>query len=117
MVRVNCPNLTFHPLGTFANAAGNTVKAATPAEARSSCVGDAQYDLPQCPREPTMLPPLDIFKVQDGAYIWKAAAENFELGKSKIEQLAMQDRVEYMIFSQTTGDKTHILDGPYKKLS
>ena len=64
-----------------------------------------------------MLAPLDIFKIQDGTYIWKGAAENFELAKSKVEQLAMNAPGEYMIFSQTTGNKTLILDGPTKKAS
>jgi hypothetical protein len=61
-----------------------------------------------------MLATLDIFKVQDGTYIWKGAAENFELAKSKVEQLAMHAPGEYMIFSHTTQDKTFILDGPTK---
>jgi hypothetical protein len=62
-----------------------------------------------------MLAPLDIFKMQDGTYVWKAAAESFELAKSKIEQLAMNAPGEYMIFSQTTRNKTFILDGPTKR--
>jgi hypothetical protein len=53
-----------------------------------------------------MLAPLDIFKMQDGAYVWKAAAESFEVAKSKVEQLAANAPGEYMIFSQTTRDKT-----------
>jgi hypothetical protein len=53
-----------------------------------------------------MLAPLDISKMQDGAYVWKAAAESFEVAKSKVEQLAANAPGEYMIFSQTTGDKT-----------
>jgi hypothetical protein len=44
--------------------------------------------------------------MQDGAYVWKAAAESFEVAKSKVEQLAANAPGEYMIFSQTTGDKT-----------
>jgi len=35
-----------------------------------------------------MLAPLDIFKLQDGTYVWKAAADSFELAKSKVEELA-----------------------------
>jgi hypothetical protein len=64
-----------------------------------------------------MLAPLDIFKLQDGSYIWKGAAENFELAKSKVEQLAMQAPGEYMIFSHITQNKTFILDGPTKRPS
>jgi hypothetical protein len=52
-----------------------------------------------------MLAPLDIFKMQDGSYVWKAAAESFELAKSKVEELATNAPGEYMIFSQTTGNK------------
>jgi hypothetical protein len=63
-----------------------------------------------------MLAPLDIFKMQDGAYIWKAAAESFEVAKSKVEQLAMTAPGEYMIFSQNTQEKTIILDGPTNRI-
>jgi hypothetical protein len=56
----------------------------------------------------TVLPPLDIFKMQEGTYIWKAAADTFELAKSKVQQLAVVAPGEYMIFSQTTGKKTVI---------
>jgi len=36
-----------------------------------------------------MLAPLDIFiKMEDGTYVWKAAADSFELAKSKVEELA-----------------------------
>jgi hypothetical protein len=45
---------------------------------------------------------LDIFKKQEGTYVWKAAAETFELAKSKIQQMATIAPGEYMIFSQTT---------------
>ena len=53
----------------------------------------------------TVLAPLDIFKMQEGSYVWKAAAENFELAKSKVKQLATTAPGQYMIFSQTTGKK------------
>lgn len=59
-----------------------------------------------------MLAPLDIFRVQNGSYVWKAAAESFEVAKSKIEQFARSAPGEYMIFSQTTQNKTFIHDGP-----
>ena len=53
-----------------------------------------------------MLAPLDIFiKMEDGTYLWKAAADSFELAKSKVEELAAKAPGEYMIFSQTTGNK------------
>ena len=53
-----------------------------------------------------MLAPLDIFiKTEDGTYVWKAAADSFELAKSKVEQLAVTSPGEYMIFSQTTQNK------------
>jgi hypothetical protein len=63
-----------------------------------------------------MLTPLDIFKMQDGSYVWKGAAESFEVAKSKVEQLAMNAPGEYMIFSQTTQEKTLILDGPTNRI-
>ena len=53
-----------------------------------------------------MLEPLDIFiKMEDGTYMWKAAAESFELAKSKVQRLATTFPGEYMIFSHTTGTK------------
>ena len=61
-----------------------------------------------------MLAPLDIFKMHDGTYVWMAEAENFEVAKSKVEQLALHAPGEYMIFSQTTQNKTFIHDGPTK---
>ena len=55
-----------------------------------------------------MFAPLDIFRMQDGAYVWKGTAESFELAKCKVEQLAAKEPGKYMIFSQTTGKKTVI---------
>jgi hypothetical protein len=53
-----------------------------------------------------MIEPLDIFiKLQDGTYVWKAAAESFELAKSMVEELAANAPGEYMIFNQDTGNK------------
>ena len=52
-----------------------------------------------------MFAPLDVFKVEDGAYIWKATAESFELAKSTVQRLAATSPGEYMIYSQTTGNK------------
>jgi hypothetical protein len=53
-----------------------------------------------------MLAPLDIFiKMEDGTYVWKAAADSLELAKSKVKQLAANAPGEYMIFSQTTQNK------------
>lgn len=65
-----------------------------------------------------MLQPLDIFKMQEGSYVWKAAAENLEIAKSKVQQLATVAPGEYMIFSQTTGKKTIIpLDATKRSFS
>ena len=64
-----------------------------------------------------MLAPLDIFKMQDGTYVWKGAAESFEVAQSKVQQLARSAPGEYMIFSQATGKKTLILDGPPNRKS
>jgi hypothetical protein len=56
--------------------------------------------------------PLDIFKMEkDGTYLWKGAAENFELAKSTVERLATSSPGEYMIFSQTTGKRIVVKDG------
>jgi hypothetical protein len=64
-----------------------------------------------------MLAPLDIFKMQTGTYVWKAAAESFEVAKSKVEQMARIAPGEYMIFSQATQNKTLIIDGPPERIA
>ena len=59
-----------------------------------------------------MIEPLDIFiKTNDGTYLWKAAADSFELAKSTVQRLATTSPGEYMIFSQTTGNKIVVKDG------
>jgi hypothetical protein len=59
-----------------------------------------------------MLAPLDIFiKMEDGTYGWKAAADSFEIAKSTVKRLATNSPGEYMIFSQTTGNKIVVKDG------
>ena len=61
-----------------------------------------------------MIPPLDIFSKEEGNYVWKASAESFELAKSKVKQLAAKAPGEYMIFSQTTRNKT-LINSPEQK--
>jgi hypothetical protein len=59
-----------------------------------------------------MLQPLDIFiKMADETYMWKAAADSFELAKSTVERLATSSPGEYMIFNQATGNKIVVKDG------
>jgi len=43
---------------------------------------------------------------EDGTYLWKGAAQNFDLAKSKVKQLAVTAPGPYMIYSQITGEKT-----------
>jgi hypothetical protein len=58
-------------------------------------------------RTPPVLEPLDIFKMQkDGTYLWKGAAENLELAKLRVEQLATNAPGLYLIHCQITGEKT-----------
>lgn len=52
-----------------------------------------------------MFAPLDVFKVEERAYIWKTTAESFELAKSTVQRLAATSPGEYMIYSQTTEKK------------
>jgi hypothetical protein len=60
----------------------------------------------------SMIEPLDIFiKTNDGTYLWKAAADSFELAKSTVQRLAASSPGEYMIFNQTTGNKIVVKDG------
>ena len=58
-----------------------------------------------------MIPPLDIFRKEQGNYVWKGAAESLELAQSKVKQLAEKSPGEYMIFSQTSGNKIVVKDG------
>jgi hypothetical protein len=59
-----------------------------------------------------MIEPLDIFiKTNDGSYLWKAAADSFELAKSTVQRLAASSPGEYMIFNQATGNKIVVKDG------
>jgi hypothetical protein len=44
-------------------------------------------------------------------YVWKAAADNFEVAKSTVQRLASASPGEYMIFSQTTGNKIVVKNG------
>ena len=61
---------------------------------------------------PAMLNPLDIFiKMDDGTYVWKAAADSFELAKSTVQRLAENSPGDYMIFNQDTGNKIMVKDG------
>ena len=54
-----------------------------------------------------MLEPMDIFKMrEDGTYLWRGAAQNLDLAKSKVQQLAITAPGPYMIYSQITGEKT-----------
>ena len=64
-----------------------------------------------------MLAPLDIFKMQeDGTSVWKAAAESLALAESTVQRLAITAPGEYMIFNQTTQNKTLVpLDGSTKR--
>jgi hypothetical protein len=59
-----------------------------------------------------MFQPLDIFiKMEDGTYLWKAAADSVEVAKSTVERLATTSPGEYMIFNQATGNKIVVKDG------
>jgi hypothetical protein len=54
-----------------------------------------------------MLEPMDIFKIRDdGTFLWKGAAQNLDLAKSKVKQLSATAPGPYMIYSQITGEKT-----------
>ena len=60
----------------------------------------------------SMIEPLDIFiKTKDGTYLWKAAADSFELAKSTVQRLAASSPGEYMIFNQATGNRIAVKDG------
>ena len=55
-----------------------------------------------------MIPPFDVFKMEDGTYVWKGVAENLELARSKVDDLGPG---EYMIFSQKTENKILVKGG------
>jgi hypothetical protein len=63
--------------------------------ATSTIIGSPKGALP-------LIPPLDVFKKEDGTYIWKGVAESLLDAKAKTEELGPG---EYMIFSQTSGNK------------
>jgi hypothetical protein len=70
--------------------------------------GLAVFGCSSAPWERTkqVLQSLDIsIKMEDGTYVWKAVGDRFELAKSAIQRLAAAPPDEYMIFSQTLGDK------------
>lgn len=54
-----------------------------------------------------MLPPLDIFRVEnDGHLVWRAAAETPEAAQRRVRILMASDSGDYVIYSQETGGKT-----------
>jgi hypothetical protein len=56
-----------------------------------------------------MLPPFDIFKVaEDGSPHWVEAARTLDLAKARIQEFMASSPTEYIIFSQTTGNKFSI---------
>jgi len=58
-----------------------------------------------------MIEPLDVFiKTKDGTYLWKAAADSFELAKSTVQRLAASSPGEYNDF-QPNGNKIVVKDG------
>jgi hypothetical protein len=60
-------------------------------------------------RGPTLMPrPLDIFKLEKDGIVWKGTAENLEVAKESVKAMVETSPGDYLIFSQTTGNKTVI---------
>ena len=56
-----------------------------------------------------MLPPLDIFRITaDGEPLWVEAAATFDAAKERAKQLMKSSAMEYMIFSQRTGNRVSL---------
>jgi hypothetical protein len=57
-----------------------------------------------------MIPPFDIFKIaEDGKPIWVSSASTLDAARERAKTLAAVFPGEYLIFDQTTGEKTLIL--------
>ena len=57
--------------------------------------------------ERAMIPPLDIFRVeQQGRLTWKACADNLPAAQHRIALFMVSEPGDYLIFSQDTGNKT-----------
>jgi len=60
-----------------------------------------------------MTEPLDLFiKMENGTYVWKAAADSLQDAKAKVEQLATNSPGEYMIYNQETNEKIVVTRDP-----
>jgi hypothetical protein len=46
------------------------------------------------------LPAYDIFKKKDSQLIWVEAAHDLPLAKKRIEELARQNRLEFVVYDQ-----------------
>ena len=56
-----------------------------------------------------MIPPFDIFKIaEDGKPIWVSSASTLDAARERAKTLAAVFPGEYLIFDQTTGEKTLI---------
>jgi hypothetical protein len=55
-----------------------------------------------------MIPPFDIFKVDDSGLRWLEAVADLDTAKARVRILAASSPCEYVILNQTTGEKISI---------
>jgi hypothetical protein len=53
-----------------------------------------------------MIPYLDIFRIESGGVLWCGAVTTVETAQDRIKKLAVSSPGSYLIFNQTTGQRT-----------
>ncbi len=62
-----------------------------------------------------MIPPIDIFRMVDGALVWQEPSQSVDDARIRVQQLGAIQPGEYVIFSQKTGNKISVRVGPELK--
>jgi hypothetical protein len=62
-----------------------------------------------------MIPPIDIFRMVDGALVWQEPSPSVDDARIRVQQLGAIQPGEYVIFSQKTGNKISVRVGPELK--
>ena len=58
-----------------------------------------------------MIPPIDIFRMVDGALVWEGPAPSVDDARIRVQQLGAIQPGEYVIFSQKTRNKISVTVG------
>jgi hypothetical protein len=62
-----------------------------------------------------MIPPIDIFRMVDGALVRQEPSPSVDDARIRVQQLGAIKPGEYVIFSQKTGNKISVTVGPELK--